>query len=167
MEPGHEAGCLGLVDDEAQADVRRLTDEIDRGSFTIGFVLVVSGEIPSAMSAQDNALQQGAAFPDRTADLLRVEMNRYDSVEARTKLQDFCRLLLVYLGLVVAGACVLGFKNLSTLAFGSGWYSEPPYGELLRGIIVSVNIHHFFIDGAMWKLRNPEVRRELFRHIRS
>jgi hypothetical protein len=104
---------------------------------------------------------QYLAFP------LRVEMNRYDSVEARTKRQDFCRLLLVYLGLVVAGACVLGFKNLSILAFGSGWYSEPPYGDLLRGIIVSVNIHHYFIDGAMWKLRNPEVRRELFRHIRS
>jgi hypothetical protein len=28
-----------------------------------------------------------------------------------------------------------------------------------------INIHHFFIDGAIWKLRNPEVRRELFAHL--
>lgn len=31
--------------------------------------------------------------------------------------------------------------------------------------VLLINIHHFFIDGAIWKLRNPEVRRELFAHL--
>jgi hypothetical protein len=28
-----------------------------------------------------------------------------------------------------------------------------------------INIHHYFTDGVIWKLRNPEVRRELFAHV--
>jgi hypothetical protein len=30
-----------------------------------------------------------------------------------------------------------------------------------------VNIHHYFIDGCLYKLRNPEVRRDLFAHLKS
>jgi hypothetical protein len=29
-----------------------------------------------------------------------------------------------------------------------------------------INIHHFFADGAIWKLSNPAVRRELFAHVK-
>jgi hypothetical protein len=29
-----------------------------------------------------------------------------------------------------------------------------------------VNIHHYFIDGCLYKLRNPEVRRDLFAHLK-
>jgi hypothetical protein len=28
-----------------------------------------------------------------------------------------------------------------------------------------VNIHHYFIDGCLYKLKNPEVRRDLFAHL--
>lgn len=30
-----------------------------------------------------------------------------------------------------------------------------------------VAIHHYFIDGAVWKLRNQKVRQELFRHLEA
>ncbi len=30
-----------------------------------------------------------------------------------------------------------------------------------------INIHHYFIDGCIWHIRNPEVRADLFAHIRS
>ena len=33
----------------------------------------------------------------------------------------------------------------------------------LLGIIV--NIHHYFVDGAIWKISNPAVRRDLFAHL--
>ena len=30
---------------------------------------------------------------------------------------------------------------------------------------VIVNLHHYFIDGVIWKIRNPKVRRDLFAHL--
>jgi len=32
-------------------------------------------------------------------------------------------------------------------------------------IISFVNLHHYFIDGVIWKIRNPKVRRTLFAHL--
>jgi hypothetical protein len=28
-----------------------------------------------------------------------------------------------------------------------------------------INIHHYFTDGVIWKISNPEVRKELFAHV--
>jgi hypothetical protein len=27
-----------------------------------------------------------------------------------------------------------------------------------------INIHHYFTDGVLWKISNPEVRAQLFAH---
>jgi len=32
-------------------------------------------------------------------------------------------------------------------------------------ILMIINIHHYFTDGVIWKISNPEVRRELFAHV--
>ena len=32
-------------------------------------------------------------------------------------------------------------------------------------VVVFINIHHYFADGAIWKLSNPAVRKELFSHL--
>ena len=32
-------------------------------------------------------------------------------------------------------------------------------------ILYFINIHHYFTDGVIWKLSNPEVRKELFAHV--
>ncbi len=58
---------------------------------------------------------------------------------------------------------------------GSGWliYAgvesvSPEHGPLAHlPFMVSniVNIHHYFTDGVVWKIRNPAVRRELFAHL--
>jgi hypothetical protein len=32
-------------------------------------------------------------------------------------------------------------------------------------ILYFINIHHYFTDGVIWKISNPEVRRELFAHV--
>jgi hypothetical protein len=32
-------------------------------------------------------------------------------------------------------------------------------------ILTFINIHHYFTDGVIWKLSNPEVRKELFAHL--
>lgn len=33
-------------------------------------------------------------------------------------------------------------------------------------ILMFINIHHYFTDGVIWKISNPEVRKELFAHVR-
>lgn len=32
-------------------------------------------------------------------------------------------------------------------------------------ILTFINIHHYFTDGVIWRLSNPEVRKELFAHL--
>lgn len=55
------------------------------------------------------------------------------------------------------------------------FYALPALGEaagsprmLAEGILVAaVQIHHFFVDGVIWKLRNPKVAQPLLMHIRD
>jgi len=53
------------------------------------------------------------------------------------------------------------------------WFAKHKGGALgLPGLpldltIVSfVNLHHYFVDGVIWKIRNPSVRRDMFAHLR-
>jgi len=32
-------------------------------------------------------------------------------------------------------------------------------------LLALINIHHFFIDGCVWKISTPEVRKDLFKHL--
>lgn len=48
-------------------------------------------------------------------------------------------------------------------------YCETSHPELIGGLkllIAAVNIHHFYIDGCMWKISQPLVRDELFAHLK-
>lgn len=93
---------------------------------------------------------------------LRVEANRFT---ARSDGSVTRHLLLVYLGLVVAGIIFLKGPPLASRILGQGWYSGQAMRDAFGTFVLLINIHHFFIDGALWKLRNPEVRRELFAHL--
>ncbi len=33
-------------------------------------------------------------------------------------------------------------------------------------VLIFINIHHYFTDGVIWKISNPEVRKDLFSHVR-
>ncbi len=101
---------------------------------------------------------QYLAFP------MRVEANRF---RARSDRPLVPHLALVYLVLVLAGIVFLKGPPLMTRMVGPGWYSEPWMRDGFGTFVLLINIHHFFIDGALWKLRNPEVRRDLFAHLRA
>lgn len=95
---------------------------------------------------------------------LRVEANRFT---ARSAGSVKLHLAFVYVGLVVAGIVFLKGPPLTARIFGPGWYSAPAIRDAFATFVLLINIHHFFIDGALWKLRNPEVRRDLFAHVTS
>lgn len=104
---------------------------------------------------------QYLAFP------LRVEVNRFADRAPRTDAEKRRRALLVYLGLVVAGALILNGAPLAARTFGEGWYSTPDFRAVFMAFTNCVAIHHYFVDGAIWKLRDPRVRRDLFRHLEA
>ncbi len=91
---------------------------------------------------------------------LRVELNRR---ERRTKPRRVPKLprvgyvTLYYGALVVAGLLV--FASPFMLERGSD-------GVALAALIAAaVNVHHYFVDGCIWKISNPAVRGELFAHV--
>ncbi|MFO0688939.1 MAG: hypothetical protein U0900_09535 [Myxococcota bacterium] len=102
---------------------------------------------------------QYLAFP------LRVEVNRFAEEAPRTKAAQRRRALVVYLGLVVGGGLILNGAPLAARIFGEGWYSTPDARAIFMAFTNCVAIHHYFVDGAIWKLRDPAVRRDLFRHL--
>jgi hypothetical protein len=46
-------------------------------------------------------------------------------------------------------------------------FGEEPAKAAPIIILMIINIHHYFTDGVIWKLSNPEVRQELFAHLES
>ncbi len=104
---------------------------------------------------------QYLAFP------LRVEANRYEAKAQPSPQQAKIHILLVYGGLAFAGMVLLHGPPMTAHAFGHGWYSTPAMQQLFQGFISCVAIHHYFVDGAVWKLSNPKVRGELLSHLQG
>jgi len=86
---------------------------------------------------------------------LRVELNRAGVRQVQKDLLWSCRyyIMLVFFGIL--------FFYIPDYIFASGGqvYS---IGLLLA---CSVSIHHYFVDGCIWKISDDRVRRELFAHI--
>ena len=91
---------------------------------------------------------------------LRVEMNQTLGEERRAR-RLRAHLLVYYLVTVGLGLLVMQLiPEGAEIALG------------LRGVVplqfavVSfVNVHHYYIDNVIWKIRNPVVRQELFGHL--
>jgi hypothetical protein len=65
------------------------------------------------------------------------------------------------LGLAVFAGVPALFRLCYRDAGGAGDLSD----AFLSVFVSFVNIHHYFIDGCLYKLRNPAVRRDLFAHL--
>lgn len=96
---------------------------------------------------------QYLAFP------VRVEMNR-------TSRESMVKHMVVY-GVMLMGASILvGYVVPEALMGPIGnVFGEAPKQVAPILILTFINIHHYFTDGVIWKISNPEVRRELFAHV--
>ncbi|MBW3541856.1 MAG: hypothetical protein KY476_16430 [Planctomycetes bacterium] len=88
---------------------------------------------------------------------LRVEMNRHAAATGGHG-HPVRHALVYYAALVGVGLAVYLLPELLLRRWDLS-------AVLLALVAASVSIHHYFIDGAVWKLRNPHVRRDLFAHI--
>ena len=44
-------------------------------------------------------------------------------------------------------------------------FGEDPARAAPILILMFINIHHYFTDGVIWHISNPDVRKELFAHV--
>lgn len=102
---------------------------------------------------------QYLAFP------IRVEMNRTGIVEhaphgklvAHMAIYGALLLVVSYLvAQVVPAAAMSGVANV---------LGEEPGKVVPVLVLMFINIHHYFTDGVIWHISNPEVRKDLFAHV--
>jgi hypothetical protein len=92
---------------------------------------------------------------------VRVEANRIAQKQKELLTSSQARHLLTY-SLKVCGASLLVFVGVDkALNYPNGGF------EVYSLVFVSlINIHHYFIDGCIWHIRNPAVRADLFAHTK-
>ena len=88
-----------------------------------------------------------------------MELNQYSAKQKRSDTKQFLHGVGYYLVLVVVGFAVFELPAVSLVRTGGNL-------NFLGVIAAFVNIHHYFIDGAIWKIRNPQVRKDLFAHLK-
>ena len=94
----------------------------------------------------------------------RVEVNRTRRTVGHGQLVAFQ--IMLYVILLVVGSIVASILlPLGAMAVVTDWLGSRP-GEVV-GFAISTffNIHHYFTDGVVWKLRDPAVRADLFGHL--
>lgn len=96
---------------------------------------------------------------------IRVEVNRTRRAE-RGGVSHLVRHMAIYLVALLAASVVAAvLLPLGAMAVITDWLGSRP-GEVVGfAILAFLNIHHYFTDGVMWKLRNPAVREDLFSHL--
>lgn len=97
----------------------------------------------------------------------RVEVNRTRrEIPGGTPRQLVALHMALYVVVLLAGSIVAAIAlPLGAMAVVTDWLGSRP-GEVV-GFAISTffNIHHYFTDGVVWKLRNPAVREDLFGHL--
>ena len=98
---------------------------------------------------------------------MRVEVNRTRrGADGGTPRERVLFHMLAY-GVLLLGASVVAavLLPLGAMAVVTSWLGSRPGQVVGFAILAFLNIHHYFTDGVMWKLRNPEVREDLFGHL--
>ena len=92
----------------------------------------------------------------------RIELNRATASAAG---RVATRMLWYTGGLVAASLIVLLVVPNSAMSIVTQLFHLPPKAVGPIFALYFLNIHHFFTDGVIWKISNPEVRKELFAHV--
>jgi hypothetical protein len=98
---------------------------------------------------------QYLAFP------VRVEINR--TVQSRGRVTT--HMALYSIGLIALSIVVARIVPGTAMSAVADIFGEEPGRVAPVLILMFINIHHYFTDGVIWKISNPEVRKELFAHV--
>ena len=90
---------------------------------------------------------------------LRVHLNRTAGSARSPVVRTILYLGALLIGGQAAFEWIPDFLHRGVNAIG--WHI-PPFTVAVGTIL---NIHHYFVDGVVWKISNPQVRKELFAHL--
>ena len=95
---------------------------------------------------------------------VRVEINRTRrSGSGQSRLvTHMAAYLILLLAVSVAMAVWIPARAMDVVA---DWLGRRPGEVTALSLLAFLNVHHYFTDGVMWKLRNPVVREDLFGHL--
>jgi len=93
---------------------------------------------------------------------IRVEINR----TARAKAPHPGRHMLFYLGILLLASWFMSHQlPAAAMTMIARALGDQPGQVAPMMILAFLNIHHYFTDGVIWKISNPEVRKDLFAHV--
>jgi hypothetical protein len=105
---------------------------------------------------------------------VRVEINRTEGEVAAAQRKEGARpwwrsvwahmALYAVILLAVSFAITAGVP-LASMAIIGRMFGEEATRSAPILLLLFINIHHYFTDGVIWKISNPEVRKELFAHV--
>jgi len=100
---------------------------------------------------------------------IRVEINRTTATpdpETEHPTRRLARHMVLYgvglLAVSYVAAQVLPGRAMDVVG---NIFGEQPGAVVPILILMFINIHHYFTDGVIWKISNPEGRKELFAHV--
>ena len=82
----------------------------------------------------------------------RVEINDYTNPRRKRR-----HLFFYYLALVICGFIAFNWSDLFAVS-----HARLP---MATATMMVINLHHYFIDAVIWKIRDPAVRHSLFGHL--
>ena len=102
---------------------------------------------------------QYLAFP------VRVEINRTLSARAKVATRFARHMALYGIGLLAASFVVAQLVPGAAMSIIGNVFGETPAKSAPILLLMFINVHHYFTDGVIWKISNPEVRKDLFAHV--
>jgi hypothetical protein len=104
---------------------------------------------------------QYLAFP------IRVEINRTSATSPRIPGGVATHMALYGIGLLVVSYVVTQIVPGTAMSVVADIFGEQPSRAAPILILTFINIHHYFTDGVIWHISNPDVRKELFAHVQA
>ncbi|HJU72184.1 MAG TPA: hypothetical protein VJ717_00450 [Gemmatimonadaceae bacterium] len=103
---------------------------------------------------------QYLAFP------IRVEMNNASQSTGANRSRLMLHMAIYGTVLLALSVAITTYVPATAMGVIGDVFSEDPRWAAPILILLFINIHHYFTDGVIWKISNPEVRKELFAHVK-
>ena len=102
---------------------------------------------------------QYLAFP------VRVELNRSAGKNKASPRRVVLHMAGYAIVLLAVSIAVAQLVPLSIMGVVGNIFGDQPRRAAPILLLMFINIHHYFTDGVIWKISNPDVRRDLFAHV--
>jgi hypothetical protein len=102
---------------------------------------------------------QYLAFP------VRVELNRTASKNKASPRRVALHMAGYAIVLLVVSIVVAQLVPLSIMGVVGNIFGDEPRRAAPILLLMFINIHHYVTDGVIWKISDPDVRRDLFAHV--